>query len=288
MANSTARSGFHLANGKPYMLERNYLATARLNYQHYLFRECVGFNLHPSIPVPSKARIADVATGTAIWLFDVARDFPGASLHGLDVSLDSAPSVEWLPRNVTLRKWDIFDDAPPELIGAYDVVHLRFFMLVVRDSDPAPVIRNVSQLLKPGGWIQWDEFNYRDAHIISANVKVEELAAMEQLRQFAYSDGRNNWTLEIAQYLQNHGFARTQLFQYHDPLERAKANNEQYIMCLEEFARRLDHEGERKDAREVYELIGKISDESQTGSALLMGRIVCIGRKETEEERLWG
>ncbi|RHZ54841.1 class I SAM-dependent methyltransferase [Aspergillus thermomutatus] len=286
MANSTARSGFQLANGKPYMLERTYSATARLNYQHYLFRECVKFNLHPSIPVPPNARIADVATGTAIWLFELARDLPTATFDGLDISLDSAPPAEWLPQNVTLRQWDIFDDVPPDLVGAYDVVHLRFFMLVVRESDPIPVIRKVSTLLKPRGWIQWDEFNYRDAHIISANVKVEQLPAMEQLRQFAYSDGRNNWTLDIPRHLRTEGFVQTQLFQYRDLPERAKANNEEYIMCLEEFASRLDREGERKHAQEVYELIGKISDESQRGAALLMDRIVCIGQRGTPQSRL--
>ncbi|GIJ83008.1 hypothetical protein Asppvi_001525 [Aspergillus pseudoviridinutans] len=252
--NSTARSGFLLANGRPYMLERTYSATARLNYQHYLFRECVKFNLHPSIPVPPNARIADVATGTAIWLYEVARDIPTATLDGLDISLDSGPPAEWLPKNATLRQLDIFDDVPPDLVGTYDIVHLRFFMLVVRESDPIPVIR--------------------------------KLLAMEQLRQFAYSDGRNNWTLDIQRHLRNEGFIRTGLFQYRDPPERAKANNEEYIMCLEEFANRLDQEGERQDAQEVYDLIGKINEESQRGAALIMDRLVSIGQRATPQSQL--
>ena len=39
---------------------------ARLNLQHYLWKQTCGFNLHPNIPIPANGclKVADVATGT--------------------------------------------------------------------------------------------------------------------------------------------------------------------------------------------------------------------------------
>jgi ubiquinone/menaquinone biosynthesis C-methylase UbiE len=37
---------------------------ARLNLQHYWVEESLGYLLHPDIPVPENAKVADIATGT--------------------------------------------------------------------------------------------------------------------------------------------------------------------------------------------------------------------------------
>jgi hypothetical protein len=49
----------------PYRLNRDVLATTRLNLQHYIWKEAMGYMLHPSIKIPSSnVLIADVGTGT--------------------------------------------------------------------------------------------------------------------------------------------------------------------------------------------------------------------------------
>ena len=45
------------------------------------------------------------------------------------------------------------------MLGQYDVVHRRLIFTVMRDEDARPLIRNLTRLLKPGGWLQWDELN---------------------------------------------------------------------------------------------------------------------------------
>lgn len=51
-----------------YNLNRDLIASMRLNYQHYLWLDSYGFNLHPRIAADIKDRqdlvIADIATGT--------------------------------------------------------------------------------------------------------------------------------------------------------------------------------------------------------------------------------
>lgn len=49
----------------PYRLNRDVLASTRLNLQHYIWKESMGYILHPSVKLPSSSiAIADVGTGT--------------------------------------------------------------------------------------------------------------------------------------------------------------------------------------------------------------------------------
>lgn len=151
MAQSHEMADFNLANGRGYMLEQHFAAASRLNFQFYLWKESLQFSIHPSIPVPEDARIADVATGTAIWLIKLAHELPSARLDGFDIKLDQAPPAQWLPPQVHLRTWNVFDNVPDDMLGAYDVVHMRLLVLVVENRDPRPIVRNLRKMLKPGG-----------------------------------------------------------------------------------------------------------------------------------------
>ncbi|MCJ1242759.1 hypothetical protein MMC14_010768 [Varicellaria rhodocarpa] len=102
MADNPTSPDLNPADGRRYMLNRTYAAAARLNFQYFLWKEYLQFNIHPSIPIPEHdAQICDVATGTAIWPIDVARELPNAKIVGLDISLLQAPHAQWLPAHHT-------------------------------------------------------------------------------------------------------------------------------------------------------------------------------------------
>lgn len=83
-----------------------------------------------------------------IWLLDLAESLPPTvQLDGFDISLAQAPSTKWLPSNVTLREWDMFTEPPAELVGLYDIVHIRLVTLVVKDNNALPIIQNIRKLL---------------------------------------------------------------------------------------------------------------------------------------------
>lgn len=60
--------------------------------------------------------------------------------------MDQYPPQQWLPPNVSLRGLDICASIPNELLGKYDVIHVRHFLLVVED-DPKSLLKNLVALL---------------------------------------------------------------------------------------------------------------------------------------------
>ncbi|CAD6591305.1 MAG: hypothetical protein ASARMPRED_005303 [Alectoria sarmentosa] len=154
-----------------YALGRGYLASVRLYAQHWMWRFQLGYLLHPTIPQDKEdLKIADIACGTGIWLIEVARTLPASTqLDGYDISPAQYPPKEWLPKNVNLNVLDMLDPVPEELIGKYDVVHVGLIVMVVRNENPTPVLNNLMALLKPGGYLQWDESDMNSLTVAHAD-----------------------------------------------------------------------------------------------------------------------
>ena len=92
-------------------------------------------------------KVADIACGTAIWLIDLAKEYPSAQLDGFDISDQQFPPKGWVPKNVSLSTLDILKPIPEDLKGKYDVVHVGLIVLVVERDDPIPVLNNLLALL---------------------------------------------------------------------------------------------------------------------------------------------
>ena len=74
--------------------------------------------------------------------------FPlGTQFDGFDIDLGQAPHLQWLPSNISLTQWNMFEEVPENLVGVYDVVHIRLVMLVIKDNNPVPLIQNLRKLL---------------------------------------------------------------------------------------------------------------------------------------------
>lgn len=89
----------------------------------------------------------------------------------MDISLSQLPPPTWLPSHITSRQLDVFEENLPEdLVGKFDVVHVRLFLLVVRENDPRPILRNLLKLLKPGGYLHWQEYDTSKTEVVTAAI----------------------------------------------------------------------------------------------------------------------
>lgn len=284
MASSKTELDYRVTDDVGYGLGSETAAAFRLNGIFHFWKEHLGFNIHPtireSLQTPNP-RIADVATGTAIWLIDLAKELPDATLDGLDLTLDMAPPVEWLPPNITLRQWNIFEELPEELVGQFDLVHLRLLLPVIQNGDPSSIIQKITRMLKPGGWIQWDDLNIREAKIFKARPELK-IEALEYLSRFWNTGERQEWIGRLPQSFEQEGMKRTSIDRYENLKQYLKADCEGYIVTCEETARTLARKGKVDEAKEFSQIVHQASLEAAAGAAVVATRVVCIGQKPVE------
>ncbi|PYH93130.1 UMTA methyltransferase family protein [Aspergillus ellipticus CBS 707.79] len=273
-------ASFQLADGHGYALSNNHRASSRLNLQHYLWRESFRFNIHPSIPLPSThpATIADIATGTALWLLDVSQTHPTSHLHGLDIDLTQAPHPQWLPSNITLQHWDLFTPVPPPLHQKYDLIHIRLLVLVLSGLDPIPVLRRLFSLLNPGGYIQWDELDCINMCVKKVDDSIAT-PALDELRCVYYANGRHDWALELPELLQRVGFEDMRMEKYGEGPELMHAFGHQHLLTVEEFTEKLPKQGMGVAAERLRRVIDMAQEEMVGGAALSVPRVVVVGRR---------
>ncbi|KAK2616874.1 hypothetical protein QQS21_000252 [Conoideocrella luteorostrata] len=213
-----------------------------------------------------------------MWLIDVSRQLPEAHLHGLDYNLRQAPHQTWLPPNIYMKCLNIFEDMPDDPIGKYDCVHTRLLLLVVQEKDSRPIIQNLHRLLKPGGYLQWDELDTVNALIKKVNPDQQTLA-LDQLREWSRADSQHDWTVQFADFCIEEGFIDAKIDFFEDGNELARAFNDQHLLITEEFAQSLGELGHSKLAAKYLSLVEEAYDESVAGGALCVPRVVCVARK---------
>ena len=130
--------------------KRNRQETDRLDAQHSLLKQfCDGRLLHPVIPLNRvQTAIADVGTGTGVWIRDVAKSFGGPAkprLVGFDISsaqfASDASDIEFVVH-------DILKPFPPEYHGKFDLVHVRLLVCALRQESLQEAVKNIIAILR--------------------------------------------------------------------------------------------------------------------------------------------
>ncbi|KAL8960810.1 MAG: hypothetical protein Q9193_002544 [Seirophora villosa] len=146
------------SDGEAYMLPRNVQESQRLEAQHEYMRQLsYGHLIHPSIPIHQLHAVADVATGTGIWLRQLVED--PALPH------QQFPSSDGLPPQVSFAVHDMVKPFPTEHHEKFDLVNVRLVSYAIKGKDLEQVVRNVLQLLRPGGYLQWQEADASDTWV---------------------------------------------------------------------------------------------------------------------------
>ncbi|KAF4513172.1 hypothetical protein G6O67_000475 [Ophiocordyceps sinensis] len=118
----------------------------------------------------------EVSHSVSTWLMDLARTVPGTiQLDGYDISDKQFPPRQLWPANVSLGLLNSLQDPPSSLTGQYDVVHLRMWASNLRAGDFGLLLGSVKKMLKPGGYIQWE-----DADLVHQHVQTDEARDFEK------------------------------------------------------------------------------------------------------------
>ncbi|KAI1368600.1 hypothetical protein F5Y08DRAFT_247748 [Xylaria arbuscula] len=266
-------SNDHAEKRDGYALMRDCNASARLTAQHYLWKDLLGYLLHPDIPTRfADLKVADVATGNGIWLHDLARHAPpSAEFHGFDISLDQVGHQTWLPANIHMHTWNLFEEPPPQFREYFDVVHVRLITVVIKNDDPLPVLTNLTKLLKPGGFLQWDEVD-----TISCSVKTIPGGSAEKLDELnSQLKGHDTWKYQLAHIMSQNQYCKVAMYNYEYGLGMARFWNDIYVSTWKEFAKNV-----LKAPEQSEELETKGMNEARQGASIMTPKLVWVAKKQ--------
>jgi len=146
-----------------------------------------------------------------------------------DINLSQFPAKQLLPSNVSSIVWDMFTEPPEHLIGKYDIVHIRLIYLMI-DNDPTPLLQNFHKLLKPGGWLQWDELDLSHTEIFGAELglKVDAVTRMDSIMKSRESQ----WVVKLPESMRKCGFEGVQYDQFRPRMELLRFNTDVNILSF--------------------------------------------------------
>ncbi|KAI0116173.1 hypothetical protein F4776DRAFT_666496 [Hypoxylon sp. NC0597] len=211
---------------------RNFRTSARLHLQHHLFQNTVGYVLGPhvesSMAGSKEFKAADLGCGN------------GAQSDGYDVNPINFPAPAFLPESVTLKKLDILaKPLPEEILGVYDIVHVRAMSRSIK-SDVTPLLSTALDLLKPGGWLQWEESRAYVYVVQSPSPEISK-SACETIVHVLQAGGKSiGWSAEYLAEADRHpkeqGFEDVHMKTTETPKRDLKAWTEDYLMVWEELS----------------------------------------------------
>ena len=137
-------------------------------------------------------------------------------------------------------------------------------------------------MLKPGGYLQWDEFDYPDAHVENSDSSIPT-PALHELRKKVFSRGENDWTVRLSGLFAEQGLLDTMTYLFEDSPEFTRANSELRLSTMDIWASNHAKAGRTVEATTLSNLVQNASHEIADGAALSVPKVVCVGRKGTQE-----
>ncbi|PHH64276.1 hypothetical protein CDD81_4760 [Ophiocordyceps australis] len=183
----------------------------RLNGQHPMLMAVTGRLMPDAVrkylgALGRPPAVADIATGTGIWLQSIAKELPSdAQLDGYDISTQAFPETPWEPANMRLMEADACEPFADEVLGSYDVVHVRLMSYALGKEQWEEVARNLLSLLRPGGYIFWEECGYAAMTCIPLTETFQKVYSLDA--RYAVTMGRDiTMPCRLFGHLQNAGY----------------------------------------------------------------------------------
>jgi trans-aconitate methyltransferase len=110
------------STSNPYPLPHNASEKSRLDVQHASYKYHPGTNVVAPISRDLATHIIDVGTDSGLWVLEVAKEFPGTRVTGIDLAYPVFEKDELSPKNAALVVSDVTQGIEvPD--GTVDLVH---------------------------------------------------------------------------------------------------------------------------------------------------------------------
>ncbi|KAG2211826.1 hypothetical protein INT47_004512 [Mucor saturninus] len=168
----------------------------RLMTMHYILKSKFGGNfLSPIRQVLSsemnRSKVLEIGCGAGTWILEMASEFPNTEFVGLDDCPLFPASMK--PRNARFKLQNVLKGLPFK-DGEFDFIYMRLMMIYFTPEELTKLLREISRVLKPGGYFEVLDTNYtiRNAGPISKKLVNSELKNILQLSTATYESNTNH------------------------------------------------------------------------------------------------
>lgn len=172
---------------------------------------------------------------------------------------------------------------------------MRLIAVVIKDARPDRILANVAQLLKPGGYLQWEEHYTADARVVHGSdwtriPPADEFPGVQRLYHMmaesqSTSDGSKlllgsrHWLTTLDRTIEDEGFEDVRRRVYTDASVMGMFWNDIYVSSVEEFALQMLRV-DPKLGNELQEMIERVQKEKRQGAWLSNPKAVFLGRRK--------
>ncbi|KAJ3124477.1 hypothetical protein HK100_011217 [Physocladia obscura] len=148
---------YHGVEDSNYLLPSDIEEQDRLELQHFLLRhlfkgDIVRSEIRELAQQPGY-KILDVGCANGWWLDSIAKTYPLAELHGVDLAPSVIEKAEKFLPNVKFISGNVITGLP-YADNTFDFVHQRYLFLGLPGNDFPTAIRELMRVTKSGGWIE--------------------------------------------------------------------------------------------------------------------------------------
>ncbi|KAL8731023.1 MAG: hypothetical protein Q9166_003674 [cf. Caloplaca sp. 2 TL-2023] len=212
----------------------------------------------------------------------MAKKLPNVKIEGFTIDTLMAPPAHWLPPNVAIRKVDSFTtEVSKDDLQSYDIVRVANLAKHIEDNNPGPVIKNVLAMLKPGGYVQWDELDTAHYGIVRLDPTIPAPrlhALLKRVHDHQHALGPRGWIDSLPDILARYGLQiQPGQHRHRLPFAYAKAENDSCFAEFEALSYRLEDQQDRQELRQL--MTAAREDCEQLGQAVMVDLVVAVGRK---------
>lgn len=158
------------------------------------------------------------------------------------------------------------------------MVHIRLLAVVVKNKNTMPIIKNVALLLKPHGWLQWDEIDTSDSFVVHVAGKDGKTDAMRRMDGLMRGHGASAWITELPSSMRKEDrFEEATLHRVKPEPSLLKFHTDLILGSWVEIASNQAEGSERR--RDFEQLVMDVQVEARQGAVQGVSKIVCVGRK---------
>ena len=216
----------------------------------------------------------------SIWPLELAAKLPSSvRIDGFDISPDQFPPPSSRPENLHLHVHDAFTPFAPEYLGAFDVVHARFWLCIVNNPDAPVLLEKLISLLKPGGYLQW----FEPLPLSALTVLAEDMLAAPATDRLTNSwhkpklTSTYEWVEELPEAFKAHGLEVVSDDQIPMLKHYRAVWGHSMLAGLEDTASNVKLLGVEK-SEEIRQWIVDLSDEFAQGASLDTTFICVVGK----------